>query len=43
MSAYPGRNGQIFFSGHRDTVFRQFDGIGIGDEYKVTTPYGTYT
>lgn len=42
-SVYPGQNDQIVLSGHRDTVFRQFDQIEIGDHYKITTPYGTYT
>ncbi|WP_373895428.1 sortase [Virgibacillus natechei] len=42
-SVYPGQNDQIILSGHRDTVFRQFDKIEIGDHYKITTPYGTYT
>ncbi|MUV36801.1 Sortase A [Lentibacillus sp. JNUCC-1] len=42
-SVYPGQNEQIVLSGHRDTVFRQFDQIEIGDRYTVKTPYGTYT
>lgn len=42
-SVYPGQNDQIVLSGHRDTVFRQFDKIEIGDHYKITTSYGTYT
>ncbi|QKY70098.1 class D sortase [Lentibacillus sp. CBA3610] len=42
-SVYPGQNDQIVLSGHRDTVFRQFDKIEIGDRYNVTTPYGNYT
>ncbi|UJL47374.1 class D sortase [Virgibacillus sp. NKC19-16] len=42
-SVYPGQNDQIVLSGHRDTVFRQFDKIEIGDQYKITTSYGTYT
>jgi sortase A len=42
-SVYPGQNEQIVLSGHRDTVFRQFDKIEIGDQYKITTPYGSYT
>ncbi|MBP1970495.1 sortase A [Virgibacillus natechei] len=42
-SVYPGQNDQIVLSGHRDTVFRQFDKIEIGDHYQITTPYGTYT
>ncbi|WP_217588057.1 class D sortase [Lentibacillus saliphilus] len=42
-SVYPGQNEQIVLSGHRDTVFREFNKIEIGDQYKVETPYGTYT
>ncbi|AGT33519.1 hypothetical protein M493_16535 [Geobacillus genomosp. 3] len=30
-SAWPGGNGHVVLSGHRDTVFRRFGEIGIGD------------
>lgn len=42
-SVFPGQDEQIVLSGHRDTVFRHFDQIEIGDQFTVTMPYGTYT
>jgi sortase A len=42
-SVYPGQDEQIVLSGHRDTVFRNFGNIEIGDQYKLKVPYGTYT
>ncbi|TSB47955.1 class D sortase [Alkalicoccobacillus porphyridii] len=42
-SVFPGQGEQIVLSGHRDTVFRNFDQIEIGDQFTVTMPYGTYT
>lgn len=42
-TVYPGQNEQIVLSGHRDTVFRSFGEIEIGDQFIVTMPHGTYT
>lgn len=33
---------QIVLSGHRDTVFRDFGQLEIGDTFVVNMPYGTY-
>ena len=41
-SALPGENDQILLSGHRDTMFRRFDEIKIGDHLLVELPYGKY-
>ncbi|WP_175615390.1 class D sortase [Piscibacillus halophilus] len=41
-TALPGQNEQIILSGHRDTVFRSFDQIEVGDTFIVELPYGTY-
>ncbi|SFB16741.1 MULTISPECIES: class D sortase [unclassified Bacillus (in: firmicutes)] len=41
-SYYPGENGQIVLSGHRDTVFRRLGELKIGDPLKVKMPYGNY-
>src|SRR5699024_1039318 len=38
----PGQNRQILLSGHRDTVFRNFDKLEHGDEFHVKMEYGTY-
>lgn len=38
----PGQNRQILLSGHRDTVFRNFDQLEHGDEFHVKMEYGTY-
>src|SRR5699024_11920500 len=38
----PGQNKQILLSGHRDTVFRNFDQLEHGDEFHVKMEYGTY-
>lgn len=38
----PGQNRQILLSGHRDTVFRNFDQLEDGDEFHVKMEYGTY-
>lgn len=38
----PGQNRQILLSGHRDTVFRDFDQLEHGDEFHVKMEYGTY-
>lgn len=42
-SMLPSQGEQIVLSGHRDTVFRNFDQIEIGDQYIVHLPYGSYT
>nr|WP_222705326.1 class D sortase [Bacillus marasmi] len=42
-TVFPGQNEQILISGHRDTVFRNFDRIEIGDKFIINMPYGTYT
>lgn len=42
-SVYPGQGEQILLSGHRDTVFRSFGKIEIGDQFIVNMPYGSYT
>ncbi|CAM4115345.1 class D sortase [Lederbergia lenta] len=42
-SLYPGQGDQIVLSGHRDTVFRQFGKMEIGDRFIVNVPYGSYT
>ncbi|MHA6252533.1 class D sortase [Oceanobacillus sp. CAU 1775] len=38
----PGQDRQILLSGHRDTVFRNFDQLEDGDEFHVKMEYGTY-
>ena len=43
QSVFPGQNEQIVISGHRDTVFRGFEKLEIGDLFIVHMPYGTYT
>jgi sortase A len=40
---YPGDQGQIILSGHRDTVFRILGELEIGDSLKMEMPYGSYT
>ncbi len=42
-SFFPGENGQIVLSGHRDTVFRHLGELKIGDDLKVEMPNGTFT
>ncbi|GIN14255.1 hypothetical protein J26TS2_41220 [Shouchella clausii] len=42
-SAFPGQDEQILLSGHRDTVFRNFGELEIGDSFIVTMPYGKFT
>lgn len=42
QTVYPGEQEQIIFSGHRDTVFRDFGELEIGDQFVVTMPYGTF-
>jgi len=36
-SAWPGGSGHVVLSGHRDTVFRRFGEIGIGDALIIRT------
>ncbi|NMD68916.1 class D sortase [Bacillus sp. DNRA2] len=42
-TVFPGQNEQILISGHRDTVFRNFDRLEIGDQFIINMPYGSYT
>ena len=42
-SVFPGQGEQILLSGHRDTVFRDFGELEIGDTFVVQMPYGEYT
>lgn len=41
-TVHPGDGEQILLSGHRDTVFRQFGELEIGDRFLVEMPYGKY-
>lgn len=41
-TAFPGQGEQIVFSGHRDTVFRNFADLEIGDRFEVEMPYGDF-
>lgn len=41
-TVFPGQNEQIVLSGHRDSVFRNFDQLVIGDTFVVEMPYGTF-
>jgi len=41
-TAYPLQKEQIVLSGHRDTVFRNFDKLKIGDRFVVYLPYGKF-
>ncbi|KMK76167.1 class D sortase [Alkalihalobacillus pseudalcaliphilus] len=38
----PGQDDQILLSGHRDSVFRGFGDLEIGDQFIVEMPYGTF-
>ncbi|EKN65025.1 hypothetical protein BABA_21721 [Neobacillus bataviensis LMG 21833] len=42
-SYFPGDQGQIVLSGHRDTVFRKLGELNIGDSLKMQMPYGNFT
>ncbi|WP_042143407.1 class D sortase [Paucisalibacillus sp. EB02] len=42
-TALPNQNDQIVLSGHRDTLFRRFDEINIGDHFIVKLQYGEFT
>ncbi len=39
----PGQSDQILLSGHRDSVFRGFGELEIGDHFVVEMPYGSFT
>ncbi|WP_199689895.1 MULTISPECIES: class D sortase [Clostridia] len=41
-TGFPGENKQILLSGHRDTVFREFDKLQDGDEFHVKMEHGTF-
>lgn len=41
-TVFPGQGEQIVFSGHRDTVFRNFADLELGDRFVVEMPYGEY-
>ncbi|MCJ7843533.1 class D sortase [Lederbergia sp. NSJ-179] len=41
-TSFPGQESQIVLSGHRDTVFRQFGDLNMGDRFIVEMPYGTF-
>ncbi|WP_141431131.1 class D sortase [Bacillus sp. 03113] len=41
-TGFPGGNDQILLSGHRDTVFKRFNEIKIGDHLTVELPYGKF-
>lgn len=41
-TVFPGQGEQIVLSGHRDTVFRDFVQLEVGDTFEVEVPYGTY-
>jgi sortase A len=40
---FPGENGQILLSGHRDTVFRGLGDLLYGDEIKLDVEYGSFS
>lgn len=42
-TAFPSQKDQIVLSGHRDTVFRQFDQLELGDIFTVKLPYGEFS
>ncbi|MFC7364302.1 MULTISPECIES: class D sortase [Bhargavaea] len=39
-SVFPGQGEQILLAGHRDTVFKRFAELEIGDTFIVQMPYG---
>lgn len=41
-TAFPSDDEQIVLSGHRDTVFRNFDRLAVGDRFVVKLPYGEF-
>ncbi|MCM2677627.1 class D sortase [Alkalicoccobacillus plakortidis] len=42
QSSLPGGENQILLSGHRDTVFRDFGQLEIGDTFTLHMPYGSF-
>lgn len=40
---FPGQDGQILLSGHRDTVFQGLGDLNHGDEIVIDVEYGTFT
>lgn len=42
-SYFPGDNGQIVLSGHRDTVFRRLGELKIGDKFELQMINGAFT
>ena len=40
---FPWEAGNSALAGHRDTFFRQLRNIRVGDDMRVTTPYGDFT
>lgn len=42
-TVYPGQGEQIILAGHRDTVFRNFDQLEIGDRFIINMPYGEFS
>jgi sortase A len=40
-TALPGEGGNVGLAGHRDTFFRDLQGVGKGDTIGVSTPHGT--
>ncbi|OJF97082.1 class D sortase [Alkalibacterium sp. 20] len=41
-TVFPGQGEQIILSGHRDTVFKNFAELELGDTFIVEMPYGDY-
>ncbi|MCM3620133.1 class D sortase [Sutcliffiella horikoshii] len=41
-ASFPGEEGQIVFSGHRDTVFLRLGELEVGDRFFVRMSYGDY-
>jgi sortase A len=42
-TAFPGQNGNVVLSGHRDTVFERLDELQVGDTFDVETLEGNFT
>lgn len=42
-TVFPGEGDQILLAGHRDTVFRNFGELKVGDRFIVHMPYGSFT
>ena len=41
-TARPGEEGNVGLADHRDTFFRRLQGVGPGDEIRLSTPHGTF-